>query len=170
MTIQEDITKIYIGYFGRAGDPTGFNYWIGQAIDGGDGPGGVAPLSLREIAASYSVQPESTALYPFLANPLVADSTAFITQVYQNLFNRAPDQEGLTYWKGELAKAAGDPQAVGAMIINIISGARNTPSGQDLTIINNKVEVALDWVQSVSNVSGFSYVDANGNILSLIHI
>ena len=166
MTIQEDITKIYIGYFGRAGDPTGFNYWIGQAIDGGDGPGGVAPLSLREIAASYSVQPESTALYPFLANPLVADSTAFITQVYQNLFNRAPDQEGLTYWKGELAKAAGDPQAVGAMIINIISGARNTPSGQDLTIINNKVEVALDWVQSVSNVSGFSYVDANGNIMA----
>lgn len=166
MTIQEDITKIYIGYFGRAGDPTGFNYWIGQANDGGDGPGGVAPLSLREIAASYSVQPESTALYPFLANPLVADSTAFITQVYQNLFNRAPDQEGLTYWKGELAKAAGDPQAVGAMIINIISGARNTPSGQDLTIINNKVEVALDWVQSVSNVSGFSYVDANGNIMA----
>ena len=165
MTIQEDITKIYIGYFGRAGEPKGFNYWLGQATDGGDGPGGVAPLTLAQIAASFSVQPESTTLYPFLANPLVADSTAFITQVYQNLFNRPPDQKGLTFWKGELANAAGDPQAVGAMIINIISGAQNTASGQDLTIINNKVDVALDWAQSVANIPGFTYIDANKNIL-----
>lgn len=157
MTVQEDITKIYIGYFGRAGDPEGFNYWIGEATDGGDGPGGRPPLSLREIAASFSVQPESTSLYPFLANPLVADSTNFITQVYQNLFNRNPDAEGLAYWKGELAAAAGDPQAVGAMIINIISGAQNSADGQDRTTIDNKVEVGLDWVQSTANVPNFIY-------------
>ncbi len=157
MTVQEDITKIYIGYFGRAGDPDGFNYWIGEATDGGDGPGGRPPLTLREIAASFSVQPESTSLYPFLANPLVADSTNFITQVYQNLFNRDPDAEGLAYWQGELAAAAGNPQAVGAMIINIISGAQNSADGQDRTTIDNKVEVGLDWVQSAANVPNFVY-------------
>ncbi len=150
MTVQQDITKIYIGYFGRSGDPEGFNYWIGEATKS-------EPLTLAQIAASFSVQPESTALYPFLANPLVADSTDFITQVYQNLFNRDPDAEGLAYWKGKLEEAQGDPQATGAMIIDIISGAQNSADGQDLTTINNKVEVGLDWVQSAAGVAGFEY-------------
>ena len=140
-TTIELITQIYVGYFDRAPDPEGLNYWIGRYNDG---------MTLAEIAQSFSVQPESTSNYPYLANPNVASSTAFITAVYANLFNRTPDAEGLAYWEGQLA--AGRP--VGSMILDIINGAVTNP---DAAILANKVEVGIDWVQSVVEIEGFVY-------------
>jgi hypothetical protein len=49
--------------YGRAGDPSGINYWLGQLNSGA--------LNITQIAASFSVQTESTALYSYLANPTV---------------------------------------------------------------------------------------------------
>ena len=100
MGIKEDITKIYVGYYDRAPDPAGLDYWIGRANGG---------MTLSEIAASFAVQPESIAKYPYLDNPLVASASAFVTSIYNNLFNRAPDAAGLAYWVAELAadKAVG---------------------------------------------------------------
>ncbi|MEM1429713.1 MAG: DUF4214 domain-containing protein [Pseudomonadota bacterium] len=148
MSVQEDIAKIYVGYFGRSPEPKGFDYWISEANRG---------FSNLEIAASFSVQDESTARYPYLANPNVADPAAFVNSVYQNLFNRDPDDEGRDYWVDELNKAQGNPDAVGAMVLNIISGAQNTEQGQDKTIIENKTAVALDWAQSVAEIAEFEY-------------
>lgn len=150
MTVQEDIAKIYVGYYGRSPEPEGWNYWIGENTKAN-------PLSLAQIAASFSVQPESKALYPFLVAPAISDPTTFITQVYQNLFNRNPDTEGLNYWKGKLAAALGDPQATGAMIIDIISGAKDDANGNDRTTLNNKVAVAMDWGTSVLALTNLDY-------------
>ena len=92
-TAQSQIEQFYVSYYGRAADPTGMNYWMTQ-LNGG--------MSLSAIAASFAVQPESTALYPYLAHPLVDDpqhdnAIAFVTKVYQELFNRLPDTAGQTY-------------------------------------------------------------------------
>ncbi len=149
MTVREDISKIYVGYFGRSPEPEGFNYWISEANRG---------FTALETAASFSVQPESTDRYPYLSNPNVADPGPFVDSVYQNLFNRDPDPEGREFWIGELNAAQGNPDAVGAMILNIISGAQNTEEfGPDLDIINNKVKVALDWAESTAEIPGFVY-------------
>ena len=43
------IEVIYLGYFGRAGDPGGVNYWLNDLQSGG---------SLQSISASFSVQVE----------------------------------------------------------------------------------------------------------------
>ena len=60
-----DFTQaLYIGYFGRAGDPGGDAYWLNQLNSGN--------ISEAGMAASFSVQSEATALYSFLANPPVA--------------------------------------------------------------------------------------------------
>ena len=95
-------------------------------------------MSLSAIAQSYSVQTESTNLYPFLASPNTASTAAvqaFVTAVYENLFNRAPDPTGEAYWVNQLQTGA---STVGGAIINIISGAQLN----DLLTINNKVTVA----------------------------
>lgn len=146
MSTISDIINVYIGYFDRAPDPEGLNYWVNRIDNEG--------YTLAEAAASFSVQPESTALYPYLAAPAVASPTAFITAVYANLFNRTPDAEGLAYWEGELAAAAGNAAAIGSMILNIISGAVTDP---DATVLANKNAAATDWVESVAEISAFEF-------------
>ena len=126
--VNNSITDLYIGYYNRAPDTVGETYWAGQ-LQGG--------MSLSAIAQSYSVQTESTTLYPFLASPNTASTAAvqaFVTAVYENLFDRAPDTAGENYWVTQLQTGA---STVGGAIINIISGAQLN----DLVTINNKVVV-----------------------------
>lgn len=141
-TTAEIITQLYVGYYDRAPDPAGLNYWVGRYNAG---------MTLGQIAQSFAVQTESTSKYPYLANPNIASSTTFITTIYQNLFGRAPDAAGLAYWQGQLA--TGGLARVGTMIIDIISGAQ----GDDKTIINNKVQVGVYWAQKTAEVAGFNY-------------
>ena len=143
-TSNADLTEaLYIGYFGRAGDPVGDAYWLNQLNSG--------IISVSGAAASFSVQAESTALYPFLANPVGASQAqivSFIDSVYQDLFNRAPDSGGLSYWQNYLSTNAGNPQAVGAFILAVVNGAQNTSLGLDQTTIADKVAVAEYLTQS----------------------
>ena len=148
-TTAEIITKIYIGYFDRAPDPDGLNYWIGRFNDGMDYP---------LIAQSFSDQVESTNKYPYLDNPLVASPDTFLNSVYMNLFERAPDAEGLAYWKAQLE----DGRPVGEIIYDIINGATDSDAGQDASILANKTAVAYDWVQSVANIPALDYENNDG--------
>jgi hypothetical protein len=144
MTPVEQITSLYIGYFGRAPDPVGLNYWVGRLNDG---------FSLAEIAESFSVQPEAQARYPYLANQNIASPQAFIAQIYLNLFNRTPDAEGLAYWTAQLNSG----RDVGDFILDVISGAVTNP---DRAIIENKIEVGADFALDAANSAGFVYDDA----------
>ena len=120
------ITQLYVGYYNRAPDPEGLNYWLDRYSAG---------MSLIEIANSFSVQVESTTTYPWLKSPnLGVGVTEFITSVYQNLFERAPDADGLAYWSAQLL--GGKPP--GRFILDVISGAQ----GDDEVIIQRKTEVA----------------------------
>ena len=137
----DQVESIYVGYFGRAGDPSGTNYWVGQRNAG--------TTTLSQLAASFAVQPEATSKYPYLANPNIANPTEFINQVYQNLFNRAADAAGLAYWTAQLTAASGNPTAIGNFILNVISGA----TGTDSTFITNKVDVAKDFTTKATNAN-----------------
>jgi len=131
------IQKLYIGYFGRAGDPEGLQYWVERKAAG---------MSDAAIAQSFSVQDEAKAMYGFLAAPsLGMGQEAFLEAVYQNLFERSIDSEGLAYYQGQLN--AGRP--VGGIILDIINGARNTSAGQDLTTVTNKLAVANYYTEAV---------------------
>src|SRR5262249_12613550 len=144
------IAAIYVGYFGRAGDPDGTNFWTNDLLNGGS-----TVQTMTGIAASYSVQPESQAQYPFLANPLGATTSGagnqldqFINSVYQNLFGRAADgtdtSGGLGFWRGQILNvlATHDSTALanelGSFILQVAYGAQ----AQDQTVLANKVSVA----------------------------
>lgn len=142
-TSSELITQIYAGYFNRAPDPEGLNYWVSH-FNGG--------MSLLEIAQSFSVQPETTALYSYLTGG--GSPASFLTGIYNNLLGRPVDAEGSAYWTAQLA--AGKP--VGRMIIDIISGAQ----GNDAALIANKVAVGQHYYDLVSaaHSGGFRLHDA----------
>jgi hypothetical protein len=135
------ITALYVGYFDRAPDPAGLQFWIDQ-IDNG--------REFNTIAADFAASPEATALYPYLTAPGVASPATFFSSIYQNLFNRAPDAEGLAFWTGVLTDGS---VTAADMIEAIINGA----TGDDLLTLDNKVEVGLDWATAAANTPGFTY-------------
>ena len=151
---KEAVTAIYVGYFNRAPDPEGLQYWIDELEAGS--------LTLAGIATSFSEQPETTALYPFFSTPDVASATAFVTSVYLNLFNRAPDAAGLNYWVGEV-QANADGEGLGQIILNIISGAQ----GDDIAIVNNKIKAGCDFAQDLAAASLLEFDDGNNDAAEL---
>ena len=157
MTAQTDtrdlIQKIYIGYYGRAGDPTGLEYWAGRSAAG---------MSSAAIADSFSVQAESTAMYSYLAAPSLGfGQDTFLNSVYLNLFERSIDSEGATYWAGQL-NAGRD---VGGIILDIINGAQGT----DITTVANKLEVANYYTEQVmANNTTWTSADDAADATSVI--
>lgn len=142
---NSQITQIYVGYFNRAPDPSGLNYWVVQLQSG---------ISLEAIAESFARQPEAASAYSYLSNPSGGSGDAFLRAIYDNLFNRAPDAAGLAYWKSELA--AGKP--VGRMLVDIIAAAQ----GADKAILDNKVSAGLSYAARIGDGAGemFSASDA----------
>jgi hypothetical protein len=143
-----DITEaVYVGYFGRAGDPIGTSYWLSDLNN--------SVISPDAMAGSFSVQAEAATLYPFLASPTTATPvqvTSFIESVYQSLFNRAADLSGLVFWQNDLTANLGNPQSVGSFILAVINGAQ----GADQTTIADKVTVADFFTQAMA-YSGLSF-------------
>lgn len=80
--------RLYQAAFDRKPDFTGLGYWI-KEMDNGS--------SLTTVAAGFFQSPEFQKLYG--SNP---NTTTLITNFYQNVLHRAPDQAGLDYWAAEL--------------------------------------------------------------------
>ncbi|WP_416369495.1 DUF4214 domain-containing protein [Tritonibacter mobilis] len=143
---RDFLVSLYVGYFNRAPDPAGLQFWIDQVEAGRD---------TNTIAADFAASPEAKSLYPFLTTPDVSSPTSFITAVYANLFNRAPDAAGQAFWEQQLSSGAVSPaDAIDA----IIKGATTAP---DSTILANKNTVGLDFATDAGNTPGFTF-DLNG--------
>jgi len=136
------VQKIYVAYYGRPADPAGLQYWAGQlAANGGN---------LTAIINAFGASTESTALYG--GTP----GAAAITSIYQQLFNRAPDMAGLTYYTGELT--AGRMTAA-SIALNIANGA----TGTDATLISNKVIVGQAFTDALT-IDGAAAIAYPNNI------
>ena len=119
---EKQIAQLYIGYFNRAPDREGHDYWVARFNDG---------MSLVDIAESFFVQPEAVAIYGGLGRGPLID------MIYANLFRRAPDAAGKDYWMN-------NGQPVGRMIVDIISGAQ----GGDLHLLELLTGAAGAWMAS----------------------
>ena len=135
-----EIIKLYVGYYNRAPDPLGLNFWI-DAFDGG--------FSLDDMADDFSTQAETLANYPFFENadPSPEDYGSFVDSVYQNLFNRDPDQAGKDFW---VEKLDSGEFSVGQAISLIIEGATTSP---DQDVVGNKVIVGFDFYNDLNPVA-----------------
>jgi hypothetical protein len=151
ISAQEQLAAIYIGYYDRAADPVGEDFWESAVAN--------PNLSLADIATDFATQPETLIAYPFLDAPTAEEAEGFIAEVFLNLFNRAPDAAGLEFWSGALLSAiAGDEGAlsVGEIILAIIEGAQDSAEGNDRTTILNKIEVATTW-SDAADAAGIDY-------------
>jgi len=142
LSTEEIIARYYVGYYNRAPDPEGFDFWVTNFNDG---------VTSLEVANFFSNQDETDALYPYFQDPANNSPEQFIRSVYDNLFNRDPDDEGLAFWMAQLTTGG---VSTGQMIEAIIEGAVTNP---DLAVVQNKVASALYWEDQAKTFPDFDY-------------
>lgn len=84
--------RLYQAAFDRTPDKIGLGYWIEQ-LDSG--------ASLASVASAFIASPEFKTLYG--ARP---GNLAIVTELYENVLHRTPDQAGVDYWVNVLDKGA----------------------------------------------------------------
>lgn len=85
--------RLYQAAFNRAPDIPGLTYWVAQ-MDAG--------MALTQVAGLFTLSQEFQTRYG--NNPTDTD---FVTALYANALQRAPDQGGFEYWMNQLATRAG---------------------------------------------------------------
>jgi len=79
---------------------------------------------------------------------------AFVTSIYTNLFNRAPDADGLAYWVAKLTATETVPAEMTRDVM--IEAMKNGALGTDATIIANKASVGLAYAAAGLEGTTFS--------------
>jgi len=131
---QELIAKLYIGYFGRAGEPAGLATAYNNILRNNQ--------TMADFAMSLSTQTEAMNRYASLNTPTAGlDPASFVNRVYQTLFNRDAEPEGLAYWVGRLRGG----EVPGQFILDVILGAQ----GGDVTMLNLKKDAAAAYADAV---------------------
>lgn len=142
-TTTAQIQQLYVAYLGRAADKAGLDYWSAELN------ASPATLTLEDLRANFvNEQPEYAAAYAGLSR---VDA---VTKIYNNLFGRAPDAAGLTYWTtGGGANVPADD-----LLVAFINGAGTT----DAQTITNKVLVAEIYTSTAGD--NFLAADASSII------
>jgi len=147
MTDQESralATSLYVSILGRAPDKSGLDYWSGKLAGG---------LPLRDTIGFFLSSDEGVAQYGFGVS-----SSAFITNLYQNILNRTADAGGAAFWAGRLGEVGSRAEMVEQFIGSVTGG-----TGTDAQLMKNKVDFGLTFAASKSgnNVSYAKILLAN---------
>lgn len=100
------ISLLYSATFGRDSDAEGLQFYFESAKAG---------ISLLQIADFFTKSPE------YLALGARTDSQ-FVTELYHNTFDRAPDADGLIFWENVLSHGMSRAEVI-ASFVNV--GAQN---------------------------------------------
>lgn len=133
MTNEQTVQQFYIAYYGRPAEPAGLEHWT-EKLEAG------APLSQLVARFGAPDNPEFVRIYG--VDP---DAESFLTEVYENVLNRAPDAKGLGYWTGVydglIADGATPEAARAEMVIRLVNGIQ-TGGQRDQDTWANKIALA----------------------------
>jgi len=101
MAWVDDVFRLYVGTLGREPDMAGLEGWA-ETLSGDTVLGDVVSgfVNSREFANTYGD----------------LDDTGFVTLLYRNVLDRAPDDAGLADWQGALAGGSSRAQVVEAFV------------------------------------------------------
>ncbi|MEE9397587.1 MAG: DUF4214 domain-containing protein [Methylococcales bacterium] len=151
----DQVQKMYIAYYGRPAEAEGLDFWAGQlALSQGD---------LSAIIDLFASSEEFQNRFGGLENDVL------VKNIFNFVFNREADTDGLNYYVGNLDSGA---MTLATVASRILSGARDTPSGaQDATMIANKVQVGNFFSVTTDKknaIYGENQIDSALNLLSAV--
>jgi hypothetical protein len=145
-TTSAQIQQLYVAYLGRAADKAGLDYWLNATNGTSTTP---ATLTLDDLRTNFTTQQtEYTSVY----GGLTREET--VVKIYNNLFGRAPDADGLTYW----TTGGGASVSTDLLLTSFINGA----SADDSKVVTNKVLVAEVYTSAAG--TNFASADAKSVI------
>lgn len=133
------VQQFYVGFYGRPADTEGVAYWSEQV----DAAGGDFSAVLNAFAASDEAQ---EFVYKDPATGDDYTNEQLIENIYQNLFSRAADPEGLAFY---LAELDGGTMSLQTIVKNIVDGAQE--GSADKAAIDNKVTVATYFTDNLGD-------------------
>lgn len=136
-TYYAQVQQLYIAYFGRPADTTGLELWA-SVIDRANG-------NIAAVQAGFSASAESQALY---GNVSTVDK---VIAIYQNVFGRAPEAGGLTFWVNEI-ESGRLTQAQAAWTIQQSAGPA------DALVVQNKLVAAQAFtaqIDTTAEIAGY---------------
>ncbi|WP_418640962.1 DUF4214 domain-containing protein [Sulfurimonas sp. ST-27] len=142
-TAKAEITKIYIAAFHRVPDEAGLQNWLNQYTAG--------LMTYDQIAENFTSQPEYLAKYPETMT-----NEEYVTEIYNNLFGRAPDPEGLVNWTNQLNANVFDK---GTLMYAMLETAASQPNNVDSIRLENMATFSLNVL-----ASGVSPVEATAQL------
>ena len=156
------VQELYVTYFGRpadAGALINFDAALAAINAPTDAAGLLAAYStnatVQSLINSFGTSKESLALYGNIGTDPTS-AQAFVTAVFEHLFNRAPASSGLAFWSNAIetgSLTAGDA----ALAIAAGAQANTTTQGKtDALAIANKIAVASVFTADVSNQVGLT--------------
>jgi hypothetical protein len=153
------VQQLYIAYFGRPADSGGLANFTGRLAlaNAATTMAGIdaaykTNATIKELVDAFGTSAESAALYS-------GGTSAFVTAIYNNVLNRAPDSAGLAYWVNEIDK---NGLTRGNAALSIMNGALTNVTTQgviDGTTVSNKTTVGVAFTTSLvtaSQIAGYS--------------
>ena len=137
------VQRLYVAYFNRPADPVSMSVY--ESLLPADRV--ATQAELQALAEQYfSPSAEYTSLYAGLA------STEIVNQLYQNIFGRSAEVDGLVYWASELTAGR---QTVASMALQLSLSAQGT----DAATVSNRIEAANSFTTSLdtaAEITGYS--------------
>lgn len=138
------IQNAYVAFFNRPADVAGLNYW--STYNG----------SISDLFNAFAGSQEYKSLFTG------QNSTQIVNTVYQNLFGRSPDVNGLNYWVGQLDSGK-------VTVANIANAVNSGAQGTDKSIIDNKVAAATSFTTALDTTAEIvGYAQASSATLSQV--
>nr|WP_314545843.1 DUF4214 domain-containing protein [uncultured Massilia sp.] len=130
--------SFYLAFYGRPADPVGLKFWSQQVANvNGD---------LTSIVNAFATSQEAQDRFG-------SDTTADrVTEIYQQLFNRDPEAEGLSFWQNAVEKGNA---SLADVALAILKGSQGT-DGQLVELRQQ----AMDKFTAEVEASGSQYVGA----------
>lgn len=151
MATQYDnaIQQLYVAYFNRPADASGITFWANAMANG---------VTAEQVSAAFAASEEYKTEYN------QSTYTGVVTQVYDNLFGRAPDATGLAFWVNALTNKT-------LTIDNVVDFIARGAQDEDKEIIAAKVKVATAFTEALNTdaeKAGYSGDKANEKAKELL--
>jgi len=121
--------KMYVAYYGRAGDPGGVNFWAAQFDESNN---------LDAVLSNFGNSQEYSDNFASLSHE------ELVTGLFQQMYNRSPGAEGLDFYVARL-------QSGQATLASIAKQIADGAQGSDTLSLDNKITVANAFTSRIES-------------------
>jgi len=166
-TTQDKIIGLYIAFFNRAPDKTGFNQWEAEATRVGE------EEAIETLSSGFSAHPKFTDLYQGLSNQ------EFVEAIYINTLGKAGDIQGVKNWTNLLNSGVSKSDMIADFVSISLDFDPNSPQYANLSkeeidmalkrkaLISNKVEVSHKYIEFLGDKTDLNLNTDASNTSSL---